>query len=231
MNILTKKAIALLEKPLLKAGTVLAVRAWEPATFFEIDLHLPDTDMSNWQAVQHMKCKVAEATYRDYTPARWDAATRTCTLYIDTAHDGPGSAWAAALTQGASIHHMGIASAHHKPIPDHTLLCLGDSSSLGHFLALQQLAGANAALTGAITFTSRAHTHLFKEYFTLPLIAIEATAKGQIALLSQWLEAQTFTKNTTAYITGHIPTAVELRRQLRQRKDMGGSIKVNGFWS
>jgi NADPH-dependent ferric siderophore reductase len=231
MNILTKKAIAILEKPLLKAGAVLAVRAWEAAAFYEIDLHLPDTDMRSWQSVQHMKCKVAEATYRDYTPAGWDAETRTCTLYIDAAHDGPGAAWAAGLAQGHTIHHMGIASAHHKPVEDHTLICLGDSSSLGHFLALQQLAGTGSPLTGAIAFTSQTHIRLFKEYFTLPLVTVEAGRADQQEGLSEWLTLQTFEKNTTAYITGHIPTAVQLRRQLRQRKDIGGSIKVNGFWS
>lgn len=223
--------MALLEKPLLKAGTVLAVRAWAPATFYEIDLHLPDTDMSNWQSVQHMKCKVAEATYRDYTPAGWDAETRTCTLYIDTAHDGAGSRWASSLAQNDTIYHVGIASALHKPVADHTLLCLGDSSSLGHFLALQQLAAPDAAITGAIAFTSQAHTHLFTEYFRLPLTALTATTAQQQQQLSAWLNRQNFPNNTTAYITGHIPTAQQLRRQLRQRKDMSGSIKVNGFWS
>lgn len=223
--------MALLEKPLLKAGTVLAVRAWEPATFYEIDLHLPDTDMSNWQSVQHMKCKVAEATYRDYTPASWDADTRTCTLYIDTAHDGAGSKWAASLAQGQLIYHVGIASALHKPVANHTLLCLGDSSSVGHFLALQQLAGAGADITGAITFTCGAHTRLFTEYFTLPLTAIAATTAQQQTVLSAWLNQQAFNSNTTAYITGHIPSAVQLRRLLRTRKDINGSIKLNGFWS
>lgn len=231
MNILKQKAIALLERTVIKTGTVLDVRAWEPATFFEIDLHLPETDMSGWTTVQHMKCKVAEATYRDYTPAGWDAATHTCTLYIDSAHDGPGSKWAASLCKGDTIYYMGIASAFHKPQPHNTLLCMGDSSSIGHFLALQQLAGDNYTLTGAIALAEPAHRQQFAAYFRLPLQTVQADSKGAFNHLSAWLQQQQFSSNTTAYIAGHIPTSVQLRKQLRQRKDLGGAIKVQGFWS
>lgn len=231
MNILKQKAIAILEKTVIKTGTVLDVRAWEPATFFEIDLYLPETDMQGWTTVQHMKCKVAPATYRDYTPAGWDADTHTCTLYIDTAHDGPGSQWAASLHKGDTIQYMGIASTFHKPQPQTTLVYMGDSSSIGHFLAMQQLAGATYTVTGAIALAQPEHRQQFAEYFHLPVTTVNAGNKGGLDHLANWLQQQQFTSNTTVYIAGHIPTSVQLRKQLRQRNDIKGSIKVQGFWS
>jgi len=46
MNKLAHATVGLLERKWLKTATVLAIRVWDPAIFFEIDLHLPDCDMS-----------------------------------------------------------------------------------------------------------------------------------------------------------------------------------------
>ena len=60
MNIIKQKALHLLENAFGKTGTVLAIRAWEPATFFEVDVHFPEMDMSGWKRVQHIKVRVGE---------------------------------------------------------------------------------------------------------------------------------------------------------------------------
>ena len=91
MNKLTEKAISLVGSTFGRQAVVLAIRAWEPGTVREIDLHLPDCNMSHWDKTLHLKCKVGSMAYRDYTPSGWDAETRTCTLLSHLAHDGPGS--------------------------------------------------------------------------------------------------------------------------------------------
>src|SRR5215468_8368313 len=98
-----------------KIGTVLAVRTWEPGSIREIDLHLPDVDMSGWTSAQHLKCKVGTLSYRDYTPLGWDAETSTCTLIIYTGHEGIGSQWARQLRAGEPLFYLGIGSSLQQP--------------------------------------------------------------------------------------------------------------------
>lgn len=230
MNIIKQKAISILEKKRSKTGTVLGVRAWEPATFFEIDLHLPECDMQSWTSVQHMKCKVADFTYRDYTPASWDADTHTCTLYIDTAHDGPGSKWAASLSTGDTISYVGIAPTSQKPATASKLVCMGDASSIGNVLALQQLAPPGTPVSGAIAIAEKAHHWQFAEYFHLPLDTVAAEGRNSFSALSQWIKEQPLS-DASIYITGHIPTVTQLRKLLKKRNDIDGSIRAQGFWS
>ncbi len=227
MNIIKKKAFAIFENQLIKQGTVLDVRAWSPATFFEVDLHLPGVNMEKWQSVQHMKVKVADYTYRDYTPTMWDAETRTCTLYINSSQDGPGSKWVSSLKRGDSVSYIGIGSTLHKPVANKRLLCLGDSSTIGHFLALQQLANGQDQLYGAVSFTKTSHMEEFTEYFTTGLAPV--LEKSWDLSLVSWLEQQELS-DETVYIAGNIPVAIELRKHLRHRDDFKGSIKLQGFW-
>jgi NADPH-dependent ferric siderophore reductase len=227
MNFIKRKALSVFESQLSKKGYVLAVRAWEPATFFEVDLHLPEVDMEKWDSVQHMKIKVADYTYRDYTPTMWDAETHTCTLCINSSQIGPGSSWVSSLKRGDTISYVGIGSTLHKPVPGKRLLCLGDSSSMGHFLALKQLAAGAAEIYGAISFNAESHLREFKDYFSTSLEPVKE--KDWDYALVSWLERQELT-DEMVYIAGHTPTAQQLRKHLRQREDFKGKIKLQGFW-
>lgn len=139
-NILKKAAAGLMDK-MLSTATVISVRAWEPSTLSEIVIHTPTIAMEKWDSIKRFKCKVGEWDYRDYTPAKWDAETRQCTLYIETGHAGAGSHWARQLRAGDEIR-LGPAHAASLPGKPGKILCLGDSSALGHFLSLRQLTNA-----------------------------------------------------------------------------------------
>jgi len=228
MNIIKRKALAILESGLLKNGAVLDVRTWNPATFVEIDLHLPEVNMDKWDAVQHIKVKVAECTYRDYTPTLWDAETRTCTLLINSSQSGPGSQWASSIKKGDPFSYVGLGSTSHKPVPGKRMLFLGDSSSVGHFLALRQLAEGKAEIFGALSFIRESHCKEFSEYFGTGIQTI--LEKSWDFSLVSWLEKQHLT-NEIVYIAGHTPTAVALRKYLRQCTDFKGTIRLHGFWS
>jgi NADPH-dependent ferric siderophore reductase len=229
MNIIKQKAINLLETALGKSGTVLAIRAWEPATFFEVDVHFPEMDMSGWKRVQHIKVKVAPGVYRDYTPAGWDEDIRTCTLYINAEQHGPGSHWIRSLREGDSITYVGVGPTTHGPSTVAEMVVLGDMSSIGHYLALQQLAGPRK-LTGAITIEDENHREEFKEYFSWNIQPVRKTDMGGLTSMLKWTKDKPLA-HSNVYISGHIPTCVRLRKELKKRADSPRGIHVQGFWS
>jgi len=147
-----------------KMATVLAIRTWEPGSIREIDLHMPDCDMSGWTSAQHVKCKVGSLTYRDYTPLGWDVETSTCTLLIHTGHEGVGSRWARQLAVGDAVAYQGVRSSHHQPAGQ-SLVFLGDETAIGHFLALRQLAGSDARIRGAVLLSEAHHREEFQAYY------------------------------------------------------------------
>lgn len=233
MNTIAKKAISLLEKRIVKTASVLAVRHWEPATLIEIDLHLPGCDMEKWKVAQHMKCKVGPLLYRDYTPADWDAETQTCTLFIDAGHLGPGSHWARSLKSGDKIEYLGVGSSHQAPVAGKRLVFLGDESSMGHFLALQQIAGNYASVTGAIALTEKNHQEEFDHYFSsYGFHALDKGDCGSYRELEDWVMEPGLLKSTDTvfYLAGQVNAMSRIRRMLKDRGIERGRILLQGFW-
>jgi NADPH-dependent ferric siderophore reductase len=231
MNTITQKAIALLESRVAKTATVLAVRVWDPATFREIDLHMPGCDMSKWSQTQHMKCKVGPFTYRDYTPSGWHAETQTCTLFIDAGHDGPGSRWVKGLQPGDTLSYLGIASSHQQPVSNKRLVFLGDETAIGHFFALQQLAGADTAISGAVAIAEKHHRDEFSRYFSR--LGLQALHKdGEYRALEDWVSEFVVTdfSDTVFYLAGYTPAVARLRKLLKRKGYDGGRIRAQGFW-
>jgi NADPH-dependent ferric siderophore reductase len=227
-----RKASQLFEHRLLQAGTVLAVRQWQPATIIEIDLHLPFAHMEHWNEIPYIKCKVADFVYRDYTPSGWDVETHTCTLYIDAAHHGPGSQWASQLKPGDTVHYLKISSTHHGPVGNAMVIGLGDESSLGHLLALQQTVSPSGHFSGAILLTNKNHQKLFSEYFHSPLQAISRNERPGHEVLFEWLLKQNYPlEQSVFYLAGNQSMVIQLRKILRQRGYASSQIKAQGFWS
>jgi NADPH-dependent ferric siderophore reductase len=232
IQLIKRKAISLLEQRMSKTGKVLAVREWGPAAIVEVDLHLPGVNMHKWAQAQHIKVKVAEWEYRDYTPCGWDAVTATCTLIIDAGHEGAGARWAKSLLPGDTITYVGIGSALHRPAENGQMVFLGDESAIGHFYALRQLAGHAASLSGAIAFAHTEHVEIFPSYFS-DFGVVEAVAKvpgKDSEALLQWLAGRHFGSNTVFYLAGHIPLVLGLRQWLKGQGLSGGQIKAQGFW-
>ncbi|PZP52661.1 MAG: hypothetical protein DI598_00045 [Pseudopedobacter saltans] len=229
MNYLKRQALNLLEKRMLRRGSVLDVRLWSPATICEIDLYLPDADMSRWDSVQHIKMKVADATYRDYTPVYWDAETHTCTLILDLEHGGPGTDWAKMLTKNISIEYIGIGKTPHRPVSG-TMLGFGDVSAMAHLLALEYLAKEKSNITGGICFRYPNHALEFSEYFKSnyqPIVLNENTAFHD--KWEGWLENHTLLAQTV-FVVGNIPSVVKFRKFLKSHSTFNGNIKAEGFW-
>ncbi|MDT3405198.1 SIP domain-containing protein [Mucilaginibacter terrae] len=229
---LKKKAAGLIEGRLLKTGRVLDIRKWEPSTIIEIDLHLPQTTMDSWHEVPYIKCKVADFTYRDYTPSGWDAETQTCTLYVDAGHNGAGSKWAQQLQNGDTVSYAGTNSTRQMPSTTSSVICLGDESSIGHLLAMQQLTLPGTRFSGAVVMGNPEHRNQFKEYFRSPLQPIARNDVYGHHSLTEWLLQQSYNlQNTFFYIVGNNTMVVELRKLLKKQGYNSNQIKSQGFWS
>lgn len=229
MNYLKRQALNLLEKRMLREGTVLDVRTWSPATICEIDLHLPFSDMSKWDSVQHIKMKVGEGIYRDYTPVFWDAETHTCTLILDLEHGGPGTEWAKTLTSQTVVTYMGIGKTPHRPVSG-TMLGFGDVSAMAHLLALEYLAKGKSQISGSICFRYPNHVKEFNQYFQSnyqPVVTNESVAFND--KWEGWLEGHTLLAQTV-FVVGNIPSVVKFRKFLKSHATFNGNIKAEGFW-
>lgn len=233
MKTLTQRAIALAEAPFLRSAEVLGVRTWEPGSIREIDLHLPDCDMSRWTCAQHLKCKVGTLSYRDYTPLGWDVETSTCTLLIHTGHEGAGSVWARQLQRGDTVYYRGVGSSHHQPAGKQEMVFLGDESAIGHFLAIRQLAGSGRGISGAVLLSEPHHEQEFHDYYRgWALEPLHKEAAGDYQPLEQWVEhwdAQAH-PNAVFYLAGYIPSVVRLRKLLRRKGVGGRRVQAQGFW-
>lgn len=232
MNKLAHATVGILERTWLKTATVLAIREWDPATFFEVDLHCPDCDMSRWQEVQHMKCKVGPLAYRDYTPSGWDAETRTCTLFIDAGHEGQGSRWVKGLKVGDKVSYTGVGSSHHQPVMGKRLVFLGDETTIGHFFALYQLAGKEAKVEGAIAIGHKHHQHEFSRYFSyVGLETLDKHGAGKYGRLEEWVgDRPADDMDAVFYLAGYSPAVVRLRRLLKGKGYGSDQVRAQGFW-
>nr|WP_294941479.1 SIP domain-containing protein [uncultured Mucilaginibacter sp.] len=229
---LKTRAGRLLESRLLQSGRVLEVRHWEPATMIEVDLYLPNADVQNWQEIPYIKFKVDSLTYRDYTPSGWDAETHTCTLYIDAAHKGPGSKWAAGLKKDDTVNYLKIGSTHHAPESTAAIIGLGDESSMGHMLALQQMVLPKARFSGAVLIANPHHRKLFEEYFWSPLQPIERTdVYGHLSMIQWVIQQHCDMAHTVFYLAGNNTMVSELRKLLKQLGYPSSRIKTQGFWN
>jgi NADPH-dependent ferric siderophore reductase len=227
-----KKAISFIEPQILKTGRVLEVRAWEPATMIEIDLHLPCADMAHWNEVPYIKFRVHNLCYRNYTPFGWDAKTRTCTILVDAGHDGPGSIWAKALQQNNTVHYLKIDTTHQSPDPMHLVVGLGDESSLGHLLALQQMTLPKTRFCGAVLMTEAKHHSLLNEYFGPALQPIVRQHPFGSDELFEWVITQGYCKeHTVFYLVGNDILVSKVRYLLKEEGYLHKQIKVKGFWS
>ena len=231
MTNILKKAVAGLLDQILSPSKVIDVRAWHPATIYEVDIHFPKAAMDKWSTIKRLKCKVGELQYKDYTPALWNAERKLCTMYIEAGHNGAGSHWVRKLKPGDEIL-LSEAHAAQLPAAEGKILCLGDGTAIGHFLALKQLTGRNQ-------YPMEVGIFLHENYrIPIPLININPeftfiTKPGEdgLDLLTQWCKSKTLSSYSSIYLAGNIPMVKALRTMLKATTNTTGRIYAHGFWS
>lgn len=229
-NILKKAVFNLMDKAFTQEGYVMAVRKWEPATIYEIDLYMPETDMNKWNTIPRIKCKVAEYEYRDYTPATWDIEKKVCTVFIETEHNGCGSTWTKNLQISDTIL-FSPAHAAQLPAKPGKIICFGDGSAIGHFLALKQLTDRTKNPLEVIIFLNEEHK--LPDDFARKNPEFEFVMKPDVSsldILHQYSENKILSEYTFVYIAGYIPMVTGLRKIFKKNSSLDARILAHGFW-
>ncbi|WP_219224635.1 hypothetical protein [Pedobacter antarcticus] len=231
-NIIKKAVFDFFDKTLAQEGYVLAVRKWEPASMYEIDLHLPETDLGKWKTIPRLKIKVAEFEYRDYSPAIWNVERKTCTILIETGHKGAGSAWVENLNTG-EVFLFGPAHAAPLPPTAGKVLCLGDGSALGHFMALKLLTDREKNPLDVIMFLSEEYKIPESIISAYPEFEFIKQSQGNsLSTLKQWCtKTRNLSEFSVIYLAGYIPMVKELRKMFKNDSNVTAKILANGFWS
>jgi NADPH-dependent ferric siderophore reductase len=226
-----RKNISTVEKFFVKTGKITAVRKWKGNNMYEIDIHLPNVDFEKWDKAQSIKCRISALHYTDYTPAMWNIKEKTCTMYIDTSHDGQGSLWAKKQIEGNLFHYLKIEAEKHFPIEGKHIVFLGDQTGIGHFCSLQQLATKNAKISGFITFNDLKTADVF--YKNCPWLPLQAVSNYDTIYkqTEAWINQNLTEKdNFVFYVVGGAELIVALRKLLKNYGFNGSQIKSQGFW-
>jgi NADPH-dependent ferric siderophore reductase len=226
-----KKAGNIIEPRLLKTARVLEVRAWSPATMIEIDLHLPLVNMHLWQEIPYIRFRVGAFTYRDYTPTEWDVETSTCTVFIDAGHSGAGSLWAQQLCSNDTIQYLKTGSTHQGIDARPAVIVLGDESSIGHLLALQQMALPDTHFSGAVLIGNTQHRSFFSKSIQSPIRPVARSEMYGHRTLMRWLNTQQYDlRDTALHLAGNSIMVSQLRKLLKQEGFPSVNIRSQGFW-
>jgi NADPH-dependent ferric siderophore reductase len=231
VNIIKKVVFDLVEKSMIKKGLVLDVRHWAAGGICEIELSIPDVDLSKWLAVHRLKCKVADYEYRDYTPSLWDAEKKICTLFIDTAHDGFGKRWAEKLVTG-DIVLFGPAYASKIPKEPGKMLCIGDNTGIGHFLSIKQIMDRTLYPMEILSFTGSKPAlppgwktmHPEFEFIVRPPFT-------EVHYLATRFKQGELKKYKSVCLAGNNKMVSEIKTAFKSRDDFNARIFANEFWS
>jgi len=220
-----------IDKIFFKRGKILSVRKWNSNNIHELDIYLPNVSFENWTFTQSIKCRTSTFHFTDYTPSIWDANEKTCTLYIDTSHKGLGAIWAKNQEEGNYFQYVKIESEKHYPIPNKQLVLIGDSTAIGHFNALNQLAPKNTRSNGFIVFNNHYTANEFPS--NCPWLPLQPFSNYNTLFekIEERLSKKQFENNDSIfYVVGKVELVVEVRRLLKNYGVLPEQIKLKGFW-
>lgn len=215
----------------LSRAVVISNQKWADSPIYELKLSLPGINVEAWKTIKRLKIQVGPLEYRDYTPALWDNANNSCTLFIDAGHTGTGSEWVTNLREGDQVL---LSDAHAANLPGNKgqVLGLGDVSALGHFLALKQLTDQAIYPIQVGIFTNGQHqppknfTTEHREFSLLPCSGADANT-----VLQNWAMTLDLGVFSSIYIAGNNTLVKNLRAQLRSKVNVEVKIYGHGFWS
>ena len=222
---------------MLSSAQVIGIQKWEKSSLYEIEIMMPSLKPESWNTIRRLKCQVGLLEYRDYTPALWTENPNTCTLFIEANHQGTGSEWVKNLQIGEEIL-IGEAHAANVPIREGSILGLGDTTAIGHFLALKQLTNqityplkvgifTNGQYDAPLDFMFDHPNFSFFPFTTEP----SSTIACSLTALENWIEPIDLNSFSSVYIAGNNTLVKSLRSLIKTKINRDIKIYRHGFWS
>lgn len=188
-------------------------------------------------ALKGLKCpagaqiepRVSDTHMRHYNPSAYDATTGTMEMLIYLHGKGPGSAWAEKIQAGDKLNIMGPAMKIHADESNNRQVFLGDETTIGTFLFLQN------SLSKAQTFTGLIETqpdllHLNNTVGLNVPTAARTAQRGEV--LVQWLKDNyEANKDALFYLLGHNATNLQLRDWLKDKGVPNSRIAMRRYWA
>lgn len=173
--------------------------------------------------------RVSDTHMRHYNPSAYNGTMGEMELLIYLHGMGPGSAWASNIKVGDSINIMGPATKIKLDTTPGKLVFLGDETTIGTFLFMQNNLGNGQNFTGAIE-TEPDLLHLNQTVkLQLPNIA-RTDQRGSI--LMNWLNEHFETnKGAQFYLLGHNETNLRLRNWLKDKSIPNSRIIMRKYWA
>lgn len=188
-------------------------------------------------ALKGLKCppgaqiepRVSDTHMRHYNPSAYDAATGTMEMLIYLHGMGPGSAWAEKIQVGDKLNIMGPAM---KIQGDSSLakqVFLGDETTIGTFLFLQNSLAKGQTFRGIIE-TEPNLLHLNNAVGLNIPTAARTAQRGEVLL--QWLKDNyEANKGALFYLLGHNASNLPLREWLKDKGVPNSRIAMRRYWA
>ena len=188
-------------------------------------------------ALKGLKCppgaqiepRVSDRHMRHYNPSAYDAATGTMEMLIYLHGMGPGSAWAEKIQAGDKLNIMGPAMKIHADESHARQVFLGDETTIGTFLFLQNSLAKGQTFTGAIEAEPDL-LHL-NQTVNLQLPNVARTSQRGRALMNWLIESYEANQDALFYLLGHNASNLLLRDWLKDKGVPNSRIAMRRYWA
>ncbi|WP_430612797.1 siderophore-interacting protein [Flavobacterium sp. JP2137] len=186
-----------------------------------------------WQAAQEVEFRVSDTEYRHYTPCCWNVEQGYADVLFYLHGQGPGSLWADALTVGSALNLIGPGGKFVLPSRSHSVVMLGDETTLSAFKGMKEVIGSNAQKTCVLEMEFDAL--MWAKTVGLEALVLQAIAGQRGAVLEFWL--QEFVQNNPAasvtdyLLSGNAQTIAKLYKILRAAKVPSKNIYAKPYWA
>lgn len=180
--------------------------------------------------------RVNETDFRHYTPSLFDKIAGVCEVIFYLHNLGVGSQWATNLQVGNEVKLMGPGGKVNFQFDQSFHFCLGDESSLGLALNLQQAAQAQQHAMMCLLELDQQHQH-WGQMLDLQAQVVSKSehqpAYNAIQFLNK-IEAQTWQdqwRRAFFYLTGRAKSIQNFRKALKQKGVLPNQIVTQPYWA
>lgn len=183
-----------------------------------------------WLPGQEIEFRVSDQDYRHYTPCNWNIEEGYTDVIFYLHGQGPGSDWAEKRQPGDQLKMIGPGGKFTLIPAARQYVFLGDETTIGLFLAMQQAIGSDAVITGVIE--SEPFAMKWPAMCGLTLAVCERISDFRGKAIWQWVSQHVvWDEHTVFYISGHAGSIQLLKKELLAKGIHHAQVKTKPYWA